>query len=336
MESNAENNLDKNNHAHESAGRIMATNFPTISVHKKINDVWELLFNESNNFETINYIYVIDHNKKLLGVFSIKDIFSNNKETLVEKIMIREVFKVRVHTDQEHVAKLALQHNLKAIPVVDKNDILLGIIPSDTILRVLNFEHSEDLLYGEGINKINLASSIIHGRLKPLVFARLPWLLFGLLGGLVAAQIVGGFEKLLATQISLVLFIPVIVYMSDAVGSQSQIIFIRSLALDHNFSTRKYFFREVRVGSIIALIIASLLSIIVWFWKGDLSLTITLGLSIAISIVISVMVAVLIPLILIKLKRDTAAGSAPFATILRDLLSIIIYFVVAQIIISLF
>jgi len=249
--------------------------------------------------------------------------------------MITEVFKVRVHTDQEHVTKLALRHNLKAIPVVDKNDVLLGVIPSDVILKVLNFEQSEDLLYGEGINKINSASSIIHARLKPLVFARLPWLLFGLLGGLVAAQVVGGFEELLATQISLVLFMPVIVYMSDAVGSQSQIIFIRSLALDHNFSTKKYFLREVKVGSTIALIIALLLSAIVWFWKGDLGLTITLGISIAISIIVSVMVAVSIPLILIKLKRDTAAGSAPFATILRDLLSIIIYFLVAQIIILL-
>jgi magnesium transporter len=328
-------NID-NNHPHESAGHIMVTNFPMISAHKNIKDVWNLLFNESKNFETINYIYVTDHQKKLLGVFSIKDIFVNDKETLVQKIMVTEVFKVRVHTDQEHVTKLALKHNLKAVPVVDKNDIILGVITSDTILRVLNFEHSEDLLYGEGINKINSASSIIHARLKPLVFARLPWLLFGLLGGLVAAQVVGGFEELLATQLSLVLFIPVIVYMSDAVGSQSQIIFIRSLALDHNFSTRKYFLREIKVGSVIALIIAFLLSMIVWFWKGDLGLTVTLGLSIAISIVVSVMVAVLIPLILIRLKRDTAAGSAPFATILRDLLSIIIYFVVAKLIIFLF
>jgi len=335
MNLTVENNLNKNYHPHESAGRIMVTNIPTISAYKKIEDVWQLLFNESQNFETINYIYVIDHQKKLLGVFSIKDIFINNRETLVQKVMITKVFKVRAHTDQEHVTKLALKHNLKAVPVVDKNDTLLGIISSDTILRVLNFEHSEDLLYGEGINKINLASSIIHGRLKPLVFARLPWLLFGLFGGLVAAQVIGGFEKLLATQISLVLFIPVIVYMSDAVGSQSQIIFIRSLALDHNFSTKKYFLREISISLVIALIIAFLLSIIVWLWKGDLGLTITLGLSITISIVVSVMIAILIPLILIKLKRDIAAGSAPFATILRDLLSIIIYFVVAKIIISL-
>jgi magnesium transporter len=328
-------NLDKNHYLHESAGRIMATGLPMVSPHKNIGDVWDLLFNESKNFETINYIYVVDNQKKLLGVFSIKDIFTNSKETLIQKIMIREVFKVRVHTDQKHVAKLALQHNLKAIPVVDKNDILLGVIPSDVILKVLNFEHSEDVLYGEGVNKINSASSIIHAGLRPLVFARLPWLLFGLLGGLVAAQVVGGFEKLLAAQISLVLFIPVIVYMSDAVGSQSQVIFIRSLALDHNFSTRKYFFREVKVGSIIAVIIGLLLSSIVWLWKGDLGLTITLGLSIAISIIVSVVVAILIPLILIKLKRDTAAGSAPFATILRDLLSIIVYFIVAQIVLSL-
>jgi len=330
-----EKNLDKNNNSHESAGRIMATNFPTILSSKKIEDVWSLLFTESKNFETINYIYVVNDEKKLLGVFSIKDIFINDKKTLVQNIMTTEVFKVRPHTDQEHVVKLALHNNLKAIPVVDKNDIILGIIPSDVILRVLNLEHSEDLLYGEGISKINLASSIIHARLKLLISARLPWLLFGLFGGLVAAQVMGVFEELLASQISLVLFIPVIVYMSDAVGSQSQIIFIRSLALDHNFSLKKYFLREIKVSLIIALIIASLLSVISWFWKGDIALTITLAIAISVSIVVSVVVAILIPLILIKLKRDIAAGSAPFATILRDLLSIIIYFFIAQIIIKL-
>ena len=315
----------------------MTTQIPLTSKEKTIGEVQDLLFKKMKKLETINYIYVIDENRKLIGVFSVKEVFRKPKETKVADIMEKKLIKCRISTDQERVAILALKNNLKAIPVVDKEETLLGVVTSDTILNVLHEEHVEDILLAGGINPVDKTiREITTASTGILVRARLPWLLLGLLGGFLAAKVIGFFENTLRNQILLALFIPVIVYISDAVATQTETLIIRGIALYPKISLKKYFLREIKIGSLLALILGGILATTVAFWWQEISLGIILGLAMFLTVSLSVVVAMLIPIILQKLKKDPAIGSGPLATIITDVLSITIYFLIANFLLNIF
>lgn len=320
-----------------AAGRLMTTRVPLAFEEQTLTEVQNLLFQKTPQYDSINYIYVVDKGKKLTGVFSVKEIFRKPKEAKVGEIMQKEVVKAHVSTHQERVAALALQHNLKAIPIVDKDEQFLGVVTSDTILRVLHQEHIEDILVAGGIGKdSSRIKEFLTAKPSVLVKARLPWLIIGLLGGVLAAQIVGFFEQTLQSQMLLALFIPLIVYISDAVATQTETLIIRGIALDHELNLKKYFLREIKIGALLALILAVLLVVITATFWCSLSLSMILGLAMFFGIFFSVIVATLIPLLLQKFKKDPALGSGPFATIITDLSSIVIYFLTATILLKIF
>lgn len=315
----------------KTAGRLMTNQVPLVFKEQTIQELQDLLFKKMEEVETINYFYVIDKDGKLIGVFSIKEIFRTPKNFKVAEIMKTELIKCRALTDQERVAILALKNNLKSIPVVDKDDKFLGVVTSDTILNVLHQENVEDILRAGGISplekEIRELTKVSAGA---VVKARLPYLLLGLFGGVLAAQIIGFFENVLKTQILLALFIPVVVYLSDAVATQTETLIIRGIALDSKLVFKKYFLREIKIGALLALILGISLGVISTFWWQETSLAIILGLTLFIGVFLSVVVATSIPLILQKIKKDPALGSGPLATIITDILSITVYFLIAN------
>lgn len=171
---------------------------------------------------------------------------------------------------------------------------------------------------------------VIHARISKLVGARLPWLLVGLLGGMLATSIMRYFETILQKQIALAFFIPVIVYMADAVGAQTGVLFVRSEIIG-GVRPKRYMLRETLVGFFLGLIIAILIFFFAYVFFQDLKLALIIGLSLFVTIFLSVYIAVLIPFCLIKLKKDPSVGSGPFATVLQDIASITVYFAIATI-----
>ena len=125
----------------DSVGSKMISDVPICNTTNSIADVSKMLFSKINNFETINYIYVTDTKNKIVGVLSIKDIFRGSAKLLVKELMIKDIFKIKAFVDQEKVAILALKHNLKSIPVVNKDNKLIGVVPSDVILDILHMEN---------------------------------------------------------------------------------------------------------------------------------------------------------------------------------------------------
>lgn len=320
----------KNKFPPDSAGGKMIQNIPLVFAKDSILDVKKILFEKMKELETINYIYVIDEQEKLVGVFSIKEIFQRPEETKVEDIMQTQIVTARPYTDQERVAILALNHNLKAIPVMDKDGRFLGVVPSDVILNILHSENVEDILRFAGIYKRELTpAKVIRAPAGILAKARLPWLILGLFGGILAAQVVNFFESSLKTHFILAAFIPLIVYMADAVGTQTETLFIRSLALDTQLNIKGYLWREIKISFFIALVLGVFLSIVSIFWFRLPYIGLILGISLFLTVIIAILIAVLIPLILQKFKKDPALGSGPFATIITDVASLIIYFTVA-------
>lgn len=314
--------------------RIIKT-VPTARPAETVAEAEAMLLKRTKEFETINYIYILDKEDKLVGVISVKEIFRASKSATIQTLMETKIISAHPHTHQEKVANLALRHNLKAIPVVDKENNFLGVVPSDVILQILHEEHGEDVMRSAGIiisgnkEEKNIISA------APVVYLkkRMPWLMVGLGGGVAAAFLIGGFENALKEMLTLAAFTPALVYIADAVGSQTQTIFIRSLAIDHSMGIRKYILREIMVGIMIALILSLSIMAIAYAWWEPPILGLILGLSFFTTILTAIAVALFLPWLFLRIKIDPAIASGPFATIIRDVLSLIIYFNVASLLI---
>lgn len=166
----------------------------------------------------------------------------------------------------------------------------------------------------------------------PLATHRLPWLIVGLIGGIIAILISSYFEEILIKHISLAFFIPVVVYMADAVGTQTETIFVRKISTGE-IQFHKYLLKELSVGILLGTIFGGLISIFAYFWFGSFQTALTVGIAMLINITIAPIIAIIIPLILKKEHQDPALGAGPFTTVIQDLISLTIYFLVASIII---
>lgn len=287
-------------------------------------------------FETINYIYVLDGEEKLVGIASIKDIFRRPEHAKVGEICKRtSLVTIHPEADQEHAAYLALKHNIKALPVVDSTRRFLGVLPSDTILAILHKEMREDILHRAGLHhhgthheyslesaeKIPVFPSFLH---------RLPWLAVGLLGGLAVANVVDAFEATLEKNLILAAFIPLIVYMGDAVGTQMEALIIRDLAIANHVHFWRYFTRQLAVISLMAGIFGGTFIAVGPLFLHSARVALVIGVSLALAILSSVCTGLITPYILSRLRTDPANASGPTATIIQDFLSVLIYFSVAS------
>jgi magnesium transporter len=324
-------------HSHNKSAVSVATKAVVTALPEETLAEIETRFRSNvKSLDMLQYVYVLDKNEIIKGVFSIRDIFSNSPDLLAKELMVTPVHHVLPETDQETATTIVLLKKIKAIPVIEKDGKFKGVITSRKIFEILSEEHSEDLLYMGGVQKIYSASDIIKNRLNVLILARLPWLLIGLLGGVLAALAVEGFEDVLKEYIVLAFFLPLVVYMSDAVASQTIAIFIRAMALDHSFSVKRYMVRELSLAFFIALIVGILLFAVSFFWFYSIGLSLVLGVALFLSVLVAVSVALFMTIFLDFIKKDPAVGSGPFATIIIDLVTIFIYFTVAKMFLPLF
>ncbi len=319
----------------KAAGRLMTESVPTTHPSATIAEVESFLLTNAAKLTTINYIYVLDKERRLSGVLSVKEVFRSPKHTPVAQVMRRDLVTVRPHTEAERVALLAIDRNLKEIPVVDAAGRFLGVVPSDAILNILHQKNVEDVLKFAGVHRFeNSAREILTASAGTHLKKRLPWLLLGLVGGVAAAMLVDIFGETLRLQLILASFIPAIVYIADAVGTQTQTIFIRSLSLDPKLNIANYATRETKIAAAIAGTLGVMMyGIAMVFWPLQ-NVPIILGLSFSLTILAAVAVAILLPWFFNRIKIDPAIASGPFATVIRDIMSLAIYLTVATVIIS--
>ena len=266
-------------------------------------------------------------------MLSIKEVLScMENEVVVKEVMKRDLVVASPSTHQERVVYLALSHGIKSVPVVDEAGNFLGVVPYDQILRIFNHEVQSDVFNFGGIfHKVGEEYTTIKSSTRMMIRSRLPWLVVGVLGGTMAAGLIGYFENLLSEYIVLAFFIPVMVYMSDAAGTQSEALIIRSMALDPKLAMKAYFFREVQVAVVIGLVSGGLAAVTSLLGWTQPVLSIIVGFSMFLSIIASVAIATVAPLIFKKLKYDPAVATGPLATIVSDITTLAIYFTTAVI-----
>ena len=316
----------------ESAGRLMSLLVPVVLESATLKDAREALEDHARNFDTMPYVYVIGNMGHLVGVISLRDIFGGNEHDPVMKYTPVKLATVRPYTDQEHVALLALHRGIKAVPVVDREGKLMGVVGGDAILRILHEEANEDIGRFGGMGKGAMTDDIFKLSIKTSLWHRLPWLVCGLFGGLLAAGIVRGFEDVLARNIILAAFIPLIVYMADAVGTQMEAFIIRDLSVKPSLSFKNYFVRQATIVSIIAFIVSFLLFFLSLSWYQNQLVSLVLSIALFVAIMSSLLSGLTITFIFHKLKFDPANASGPIATIIQDLLSVLVYFGVASLV----
>ena len=304
---------------------------PVVHPNDTIGAIEHQLTDDIHSLESIDYIYVVDCSKRLVGVASVKDILRQTKTTRIEDIMVRELVTAHPHTHQERVAYLALKNNLKSIPIIDQDGLFLGVVSSDAILGITYRETRDDLMRLAGIGRGKMETDdIMKISIGLALRHRLPWLFMGLVGGMLMAQVIGFFENTLQQNLILATFIPLIVYMSDAIGTQMEAFIIRDLAMAPRFEFGKYFSRQSLIVVLMGCILSAILFLISVVLYQSFAIAEVLGIALFAAILSSLITGLVIPYFFSRLHFDPANASGPMATMLQDLLSVTIYFIVAS------
>lgn len=313
-----------------SAGACLTQKVPVVNSQFTIGQVYRYLNKNINQLETVNYIYVVNRQNKLIGVFSIKEIFRNKPEQKINALMKKNIAHALPTDPENKVANQAIYHNIKAIPVIDKYDNFLGIIPADRIHVILKYQFIRKLNQLAGITRgIEEYGNVLEMPVSKSFWRRIPWLLVGLFGGIVLAHFLGFFEDTLRENIILAAFIPVITYISNATAIQVQTVFIRDLAIHENLLMKKYFFKQLFISLLIAVCCSVLLLVSALLGWTQSHIIIIISISMFFTIIFAVSLSLLVPYIFKKIKLDPGIASGPFSTILQDISSVIIYFLIA-------
>lgn len=285
---------------------------------------------------TVYYVYVTDNYGRLVGVLSLRELLNAPEDDVVENYMVTDLVTIGAEEDPEVAANEMADLDFPALPVVDSEGVLVGVLRTDDMIEVVEEEATEDILKSAGFTFTEVersrSSAILESSIARILRLRLPWLIVALAGGLLAGGVIEAYEDTLEAVVALAFFVPVIMDMGGNVGTQASTIFVRGLALGHidDRNAMRHFAREGVIGLLIGLIIGGIGAGAAYVWQIDepyafeLATVVFVGL-VSVCVVASV-VGYIIPWIMNKLGFDPAAASDPLITTVKDVTALLIYF----------
>lgn len=326
--------------ADETAGRIMTPDYFALDEDVTVSEAISELQRRSEEFEMAFYLYVVDSRNHLLGVVSLRQLLLNSSSTPLRKIMIGDVIKVTTDTDQEEVARIVATYNLLAVPVVDEESKLAGIVTVDDVLDVMREEATEDIYALAGVEADDRAL----GSSWNSVRRRLPWLLLSLGAALIAVAIVQYYVATIESSIWLAVLIPVVATMGSNAATQTMTVVVRGIGLGEvgPETTRRVVIKEALVGLMNGLIIGASVTVIVAVWfgakLGSMSFGLKLGGILGVTMVLSLVVAgalgTLVPVLLKRFRVDPALASSMFVVTFTDVITFFFYLGIATLLLS--
>jgi len=310
-----------------SAGGIMTTDFFSLPHTLTIEEAIESIRNRED-VEMVFYLYLTDEGGRLVGVVSLRQLLLTRSGTPLHKVMNRRVMKVTTDADQTTVAMLVDKYRLLAIPVVDEDNVLVGMVTVDDVIDVIEEETTRDMLKMAGTSE---SETLTHSAFK-IAGIRLPWLLAAFIGGLAATAVIGQYEAILGEVLVLSAFLPVVMGMAGNVGVQSATVAVRGLAtgaIDVR-DTVPLVLKELRVGLVLGGFYGVILAIYGYLVHHSLQLGQVVGLTILGNMTGAALLAVLLPMIFQRMKVDPAVATGPFVTTAIDILGVLNYFVIAS------
>ncbi len=300
----------------QTAGRIMNPNVFALAEDMTVGEAVAQL-QAARDVEMVFYLYVVDNRRHLVGVVSLRRLLLVSPETPLKRIMTGDLMSVRVDTDQEEVARQVASYNLLAIPVVDEENKLVGVITVDDVIDVIKDEATEDIYRLAGVATDERVFTPPSESLKK----RLPWLFVNLGTAFLAASVVKLFEGTISQVVALAVFMPVVAGMGGNAATQTLTVIVRGIALGELTwsNTRKALFKEGLVGLGNGLALGALAAAATWTMQGDPALGLVLGLAMVINMFVAATAGTLIPVTLRALKVDPALASSVFITTLTDM-----------------
>ena len=315
----------------DSAGGLMAKELIKVNENWTVTRCVKEMRSQASEVTRVHSVYVVDNDDILLGRLSLKDLLVSNPKTKIRSIYKKNVDHVYDTDSAESVASTMQKYDLGAIPVVNKKKKLLGRITIDDIVDLIKEEAEEDYQLAAGI----LQDVDVDDTIFELTKARLPWLIVGLIGGIGAAFVMVGFDEILIQNEILFYFTPLIAAMAGNVGVQSSAIIVQGLANDDiRGSINNRLFKETLLSILNGVILAILLFLFIYFWKGDTNIALALSVALVAVVIVAGIIGTFIPLFLNKRGIDPAIATGPFITTSNDIFGILIYFMVAKLILQ--
>lgn len=333
-----------------TTGAIMTTDYAIVHPHQTAEEAIRKLRAEAPDHEMIYYAYVVDKDRKLIGAISLRALIVAEPGEKVEDLVTSDVEKVHVN-DPDHEASRKLKNlDLIALPVVDDNDRLVGMVTFDDAMEAIEEDVSDTMYQKAGVmtgtstrdkaRDVLFSRKLTQGNILYPVRLRITFLFITLIGGFLVGGVIDRFEDLLSAIVVAAVFIPVIMDMGGNVGTQSTTIFARGLALGHIKLQKiwKHIGREMLIGALIGLILGTLAGTGAYFWQGapnDLpQIGLAVGLSLMIVLPLASFLGFFIPYLLLKMGWDHAPGADPFITTIKDFVGLTLYFTLVSIMIG--
>ena len=323
------------NYQDDSAGSMMTIEFVDLKEEMTVKEAIEHTRKTGMNKETNETCFIIDKERHLKGTLGLRELILNDESCSVHELMETNVISVKTNEDQEQVAPLFKTYDLVSMPVVDKENRLVGIITIDDVVDIIEQENTEDF------QKMAAMEPNEEPYLKTPIFSlakhRIIWLLVLMISATVTGRIIQGFEEVIQSVVILASFIPMLMDTGGNAGSQSSTLIIRGLALGE-ITTNDYLkimFKELRVGFIVAIVLAFVNFLrIILFERVDMMVALTVCGSLFCTVIIAKVVGGLLPIIAKKLKFDPAIMASPLITTIVDAFALFIYFMLAQLLLG--
>jgi len=318
----------------DSAGGLMAKELIRVNENWGVATCIREMRKQAEDLDEIYYIYVVSDENVLLGILSLKALLLASASTRVKDIYDAVVRSVQTDADSEEVAQIMEKYDLIVLPVTDSIGRLMGRITIDDVVDVIRDEAERDYQLASGITT-DVETTDSPARLSR---ARLPWLIIGLLGGIVVAAVIGRFEEDIQINPEMAFFIPLIAAMAGNVGIQSSAIIVQGIASNSLGleSTYRKLGKELIVSLMNGFILSGLLFLYNFFISHNLALTFTVSTSLFVVIIFAALFGTLIPLVLNRLKIDPALATGPFITTMNDIMGLFIYFLMGRILYGIF
>lgn len=319
--------IDLLNYDEDSAGGLMAKELIKVNINWTVQECVVELRKQAEEVDSVHTVYAVDDKLRLVGIISLKRLILANPTTNINTLVTEEIISVKADATNMEVSRIMDKYDLVVLPVVNEINQLIGRITIDDVVDIIVEEAEKDYQMLSGISEdIESSDSIWQ-----ITRARFPWLLIGMIGGILGAQVIGVFEAEAATTPALMAFIPLIAAMGGNVGIQSSAIVVQGLANKSlNGSTSAKLLKELGVGTVNGTLCAVLLFIVNYFILNNTPLSFAISLSLVCVIIFAAIFGTWIPLAFHKIKVDPALATGPFITTANDIFGLFLYFYICQ------
>lgn len=318
----------------DTVGSIMTSAYVTLRPDQTAGQALDSIRLEAPDVETIYQSYVVESDRRLVGTISLRDLLLANPSARIRNLMIKDVIRSHASAPKTDAARLIARYDILAVPVVNEEDQMVGIVTHDDALDVTESESTADQHRLGAVAR--LATSLSESTITSLYRTRVGWLVVLIFGNVFSGASIAHFEDLIARIVSLVFFLPLLIDSGGNAGSQSSTLMVRALATEdvHAKDWFRLLGKELAVSLLLGLSMAAAVSIL-GFWRGGINIAIIVSITMILIVIVGSLIGMSLPFLLTRLKLDPASASAPLVTTICDGVGVLIYFNVANVILSL-